>query len=513
MAILPQPNVDYTDRDFDALKARLTNLVSSSFAEWTDFNTANFGNLLLELFAYVGDVNTYYMDNQAAESRIVSATQRVSLLGLIKLIDFRASGATAATADIAFSFLVSPTANDVVIPAGFVVQTPEVTDPVEYQVLIETTQPAGSTDAILITVEQSKSRTVQAASTGLANQEVPLSATPYLDLKTVIVDATGDGWVDVSVLEGTLLNSSATDKHFIVKVDQNDRGTIVFGNGANGQIPQGLITIEHRIGGGIVGNVDQGRITVAPQQLLDVFGNIVNFTITNPADAAGGNDRQSNALMRQQAPLSLRVLERAVAREDFEIVSENLGEVSRALMLTSNEDAGVEENSGDLYIIATGGGAPSQIVKDAVLAQFIGDDPPFPSTLTFKPIVLDAPFLIIDVIATIYLAAGASASVVDGLIRTALSEFFAVENSDGTKNTNVDYGFNIKQADGSPAGEIALSDVTNAVRDVSGVRKIGDLESDFQLNGNRRDVLIAVRQFPKLGTIQLLNGDTGLPLV
>src|SRR5690349_22222628 len=99
MPIIPQ-SVDYTDKDYDALRFRLRNLIRSVFPEWTDFNVANFGNILLELFAHVGDVLTFYQDNQARQSRITTATQRKALLGLVKLIGFTPSSATAATATL-----------------------------------------------------------------------------------------------------------------------------------------------------------------------------------------------------------------------------------------------------------------------------------------------------------------------------------------------------------------------------------------------------------------------------
>ena len=60
----------------NSLRLRLRNLVRSVFPEWTDFNVASFGNILVELYAFVGDVLAYYQDNQARESRIATATQR-----------------------------------------------------------------------------------------------------------------------------------------------------------------------------------------------------------------------------------------------------------------------------------------------------------------------------------------------------------------------------------------------------------------------------------------------------
>lgn len=74
MAVLPS-SPDYTDKDFDSLRARLIALVRSVFPDWSDFSVASFGNVLLEMYAFVGDVITFYLDNQARESRLVTATR------------------------------------------------------------------------------------------------------------------------------------------------------------------------------------------------------------------------------------------------------------------------------------------------------------------------------------------------------------------------------------------------------------------------------------------------------
>ena len=94
-------------------------------------------------------------------------------------------------------------------------------------------------------------------------------------------------------------------------------------------------------------------------------------------------------------------------------------------------------------------------------------------------------------------------------VRTNLATFFAPEKDDGTINERIDFGFNIKDADGFPSGEIPFSDVFNVVRDTAGIRKIGDGLSDFLLNLVRGDVTILNREFPKLGTVTLRDGDTG----
>ena len=49
-------NQDLTSKDFDSLRQRLIALVQTVFPDWSDFEIANFGNLLIEMYAFVGDV-------------------------------------------------------------------------------------------------------------------------------------------------------------------------------------------------------------------------------------------------------------------------------------------------------------------------------------------------------------------------------------------------------------------------------------------------------------------------
>ena len=95
MALLP-PNLDYTDKDFDALRERLMLLVRSVFPDWSDFSVASFGNLLLEMFAFVGDVLGFYLDAQSRESRLATATQRRNVIALARMLGFTLQGARAA---------------------------------------------------------------------------------------------------------------------------------------------------------------------------------------------------------------------------------------------------------------------------------------------------------------------------------------------------------------------------------------------------------------------------------
>jgi hypothetical protein len=235
----------------------------------------------------------------------------------------------------------------------------------------------------------------------------------------------------------------------------------------------------------------------------------VQISVTNPAPASGGADRQTVASAKLLAPQSLRALTRTVAREDFEINARRLAGVARALMLTSNEDPTIAENTGILYVIPEAqapGAMPTPALKNLVLRQVTEV---YPCTLTFQVSVQDPVYKTIDVAARVFLKQGFAGSDVRDRVRANLAAYFRVNEPDGTPNPLVDFGFNIKDADGNAVGEITWSDLFNVIRDTPGVRKMGDSRLDLTLNGLPADVRLNVREFPVLRTVTLVNGDTG----
>ncbi len=500
MAILP-PSVDYTSKDFDALRVRLMALVQSVFPDWSDFSVASFGNLLLEMFAFVGDVLTFYLDNQARESRLVTATQRKNVIALARMLGYKLHGARAATAEVTFALARSPSA-DVIIPAGTSIRTQEVTEPVRFQLLSDVTIVAGSDPAQSMgVVEASVTRTQFFDARGLSDLDILLDYGPYLD-GSALVSAANGSYTEVD----SLLSSGPNDHHFVVLVDQNDRATVRFGNGTSGAPPTGTVQIAYKTGGGAADNVDAGRLVVIEGAFTDIHGHPVQVSVSNDSAASGGTDRQTVASAKLLAPESLRTLTRTVTREDFEVNARRVPGVARALMLTSNEDTSIDENAGILYVIPEGGGLPTPALKNSVLAEVTVV---YPCTLTFQVSVQSPVYRNVDIEARVYTRQGHSKSAVRDWVKANLAAMFWVSEADGTPNPLVDFGFNIKDADGNPVGEIAWSDVFNVIRDTEGIRKIGDRHGDLKLNSLPADVNLGIKEFPLLGTVTLIDGDTG----
>jgi baseplate J-like protein len=500
-SIVPR-SLDYTDKDFASIRLRLQALVRSVFPTWSDFNVAQFGNVLLELYAFVGDLLTFYQDNQAREARLVTATQRKNVIALAKMLGYAPGGVHAAQAGEVLTLRTPPVA-PVTIPAGTQILTANVTAPLAFQLLADVVFAPSQTNATT-TVEHSVNATDNFDPSSLPDQAFVLSQTPYLDQSAQVVVG-GFVWVEVD----NFLASGPADLHFVVTVDQNDRATIRTGNGVNGVIPSSSVAVGYKTGGGVAGNVEPGAINRVQGAFTDSSGNPVTLSATNPQKAQGGIDRQSIAQIQTLAPMSLRANTRSVSKEDFEIHALDVAGVARALMATSNEDPGIEENSGILYVVPTGGGVATDTLRAAVLTSVTVT---YPSTLTFRVSVQAAAYLAIDVWLRVYKAKSILGSQVGLNLRTALASYFAIQQPDGTPNPNIDFGANYLDANGKPAPALALAPLFTTLEKVAGVRKLGGSAIDFLLNGAHQDVTLLPRQFPMLGKVTIYDGDSGMAI-
>src|SRR5258707_13604766 len=102
------PVVDYIARDYESLLQAMYNLIPSKLPAWTDFNNeADFGNVLLELFAHLGDILSYYQDRVANESFLGTARTRRGVIQHLRLIGYELG--TAAPASAALTIAVPAT--------------------------------------------------------------------------------------------------------------------------------------------------------------------------------------------------------------------------------------------------------------------------------------------------------------------------------------------------------------------------------------------------------------------
>lgn len=106
--------IDYMAKDYESFRRALIDLIPSKISFWKDASEADFGIVMLELFAHVADQLSYYQDRVANEAFLKTATQRTSVKYHADLIDYRMHNGASATAYIFFEASVID-----LIPQGF----------------------------------------------------------------------------------------------------------------------------------------------------------------------------------------------------------------------------------------------------------------------------------------------------------------------------------------------------------------------------------------------------------
>jgi len=75
--------INYTSRDFETIKQDLVDHAKRYYPDtFQDFNEAGFGSLMLDTVAYIGDILSFYVDYQANESFVDTATEFQNLVNL-----------------------------------------------------------------------------------------------------------------------------------------------------------------------------------------------------------------------------------------------------------------------------------------------------------------------------------------------------------------------------------------------------------------------------------------------
>ncbi|WP_323001809.1 putative baseplate assembly protein [Denitromonas sp.] len=120
---------------------------------------------------------------------------------------------------------------------------------------------------------------------------------------------------DVLWTEVPTLHAAAPDAR-VYETTQDDEGrsTVLFGDGTEGaRLPSGStnLRVRYRKGLGAAGNLAAGKLTTLLSRPLGVTGAV------NPSPATGGEDAETLARARDNAPLTVLTLDRAVSIDDY----------------------------------------------------------------------------------------------------------------------------------------------------------------------------------------------------
>ncbi len=106
-------NIKYTGRDFDTLKSSLIEYSKTYFpTTYNDFSPNSPGSLFIEMASYVGDVLSFYLDNQIQETFLQYARQESNLYDLAYMMGYKPQVTTAAIVEVDVYQQVPASANN-----------------------------------------------------------------------------------------------------------------------------------------------------------------------------------------------------------------------------------------------------------------------------------------------------------------------------------------------------------------------------------------------------------------
>ena len=403
--------IDYLARDYSSFRQALLDLIPAKLPEWTDRSEASFGIVLIELFAYMADVLSYYQDRLANEAFLTTAQERRSIINHLRLIGYELSPAAPAIARLSL-IVANNVTQQIEVRRGDQFSTVSSKErksvtfeyvedrPLVVDFSTAPTAPArkpdgsplqGFKEAVgVIPIREGRSivNEVIGVSDGSPNQrfrlaqpralpdsiEIVVETTPptppWRKRKSLIFTRRAFTPDQLAALEqqgrlgSTLAFSRSADRDYATEIDENDITTIIFGDGQYGLIPPtgSRILGSYRVGGGQIGNVGAGQITVvalAPQ--LQLLG----AKVVNRNPASGGAERESIEQAIRFAPSVFTSMQRAVTAGDYVAQAKLFPGVSKARAETTNW------NTVKLFIAPTGRGEPpSDILKRDLLAYF-----------------------------------------------------------------------------------------------------------------------------------------------
>ena len=361
--------IDYTSRDFTTLTKSMLEYAGQAMPNWNTASEGDFGVMMVELMAYMGDILSYYGDRITQEAYLPTATQRLSLLNIATTLGYVPGGSVPASGTV--TFVTDSTGPAVTVPRLTQVTTSVTPSGQSAPPIFETqndivVQGNGGTASVQVIEGTTETMVQIGASNGAAGQAMSIPQLGvYKGSVTVFVEsATAPAeWTQIDFM----IDALADDSVFAISVDQNGGTYVVFGDGQNGMIPGIGLTVwaSYRVGAGAAGNLPSGSVSAVSQTIQGVDIDFLSDGLTpNTSAMGGGADAESNDSIRQNTSLAFRTQFRAISPKDYTDLAYNVPGVLMANAVFGNA------NSVTLYILGPNYAEPGPVLVDSILDYY-----------------------------------------------------------------------------------------------------------------------------------------------
>ena len=319
------PGFDFASRDYTNIRRDILARADRVLPEWTDRDPGDFTMLLVDLWAYMGDITHYYIDRAAGEAFIDTASQRESVLALANLFDYAPKTRSAARSTV---YISNSSSSSVTIPKGTVFIADGETVDYEFFSTAELTIAPNSQGSVICNEGALlTNQTLISNATGQIGQVYTISSANVIP-STVEVYVYEDAETPIKWTRFTNINLVPTGTSgFSTYVDTEGKTKVVFGNRVSGRVPPpGVrIAVNYQTTNGAAGNVGTNKIkafkTVQP----------VGVSLDSSTAAIGGSSGESLDAIKRAIKSTIKTQSRAVTLSDYVALANQLPGVYKAV--------------------------------------------------------------------------------------------------------------------------------------------------------------------------------------
>jgi Baseplate J-like protein len=443
---LDTPGFDFASRDYENIKRDLLRRAERTIPEWTDRDPGDFTMMLIDLWAYMGDIMHYYIDRAAGEAFIDTATQRESILALANLYDYTPRTRTPARSTV---YISNSSAASVTLSKGTVL----IGDGGDTDYEFFTTQeiiiaPGDQVGVVCNEGERVTNETLVSNATGQVGQVYTLNSNKVIP-STVEVYVYEDGTTPVRWTRVNNINVIPTGMSgFSTYVDPEGYTRVVFGNRISGRVPPpGVrIAVNYETTNGSVGNIGQNKIRSF--KLTQTTG----VTVSSSTASTGGSSGESLDSIKRSIKSAIKAQSRAVTLQDYVAVATQLSGVYKSV---ASYTPGATGGSVSVYTIPYMADyyeyTDNTITIDSDIAEnvqstlqsmsMLGITVTAPTTVTVRPRTITG---------TIHVTNGYVAAQVLDSVESVINSIFSIEN--------IEFGKDIR-----------IGDLYRSIHDVEGV--------------------------------------------
>ncbi|MEI6634495.1 MAG: baseplate J/gp47 family protein [Chlamydiota bacterium] len=418
------PPIDYTQVDYVGLMEDNLVAIPQYSDRWTDRNANDCGMVILRCDARSADKLAYYLDARTNELYLDTCRQRDSVFDLVKLTGYKPRLAAGGTATIRVT-LTTAASTGVILSKWWQARSAASGTGYIMALIDEAVIPAGSTTVDAFAVQgQRYSETFEGD--GTQGQTFTLSRTKVCATGFVV---DGEEWDEVESLVG----QDADAKVYVVRLLWDDTVQIETGDGVEGAVvgsgASAVATYLVTLGTG--GNdIGAGAITVPVDPVYDGETQIAAsaMIVTNLEAVTGGEDEESDAEIKRNAPRCTHALYRIGPANDTRALIEAFPGVQRAFVLDVNNYSDiVRYHYEQVYVIPAGGGDMSPALE-VHLRVFIDErkEPGFEVDLS------TAGYVAVDLSVIVYRLRGYTDAEVITAVTEAVQDYFNPDQEIGT---------------------------------------------------------------------------------